>query len=133
MKDPKPTTELGISELMIKGGPAPVHAGNIITSIQTAHARIVPNAHLLIIFAHAGNPEFFNFGTTKFVTLEETRQVLTYTFVRPSSGDLSNLQPIILIGHAVEYEFEHLQCAFGVNLRSYGTIVNVIDTQDMAR
>jgi hypothetical protein len=108
------------------------HAGNLITSIQTAHARIIPNAHLNV-FPGTGNPECFNFGITKFVTMTEAKQVLIDTFVRPSLGDLSNLQPIILIGHAVENEFQHLQRAFGVDLRTYGTIVKVIDTQVMAQ
>jgi hypothetical protein len=133
MKDPKPTTELGISELMAKNLFPTAHAGNIITSIQTAHARIIPNAHLLDVFPGAGNPEYFNFGTTKFVTMEEAKQVLINTFVRPSPGDLSNLQPIILIGRAVENEFQHLQRAFSVDLRSYGTILKVIDTQVIAQ
>jgi hypothetical protein len=63
------------------------HAGNLITSIQTAHARIIPNAHLNV-FPGTGNPECFNFGITKFVTMTEAKQVLIDTFVRPSLGDL---------------------------------------------
>jgi hypothetical protein len=39
MKDPKPTTELGISELMAKDLSPDVHAYNIIKQINTAHAR----------------------------------------------------------------------------------------------
>jgi hypothetical protein len=84
MKDPKPTTEFGISELMAKNLFPTAHAGNIITSIQTAHARIIPNAHLLNVFPGAGSPDCFNFGATKFVTVAEAKQVLIYTFVRPS-------------------------------------------------
>jgi hypothetical protein len=87
MKDPKPTTELGTSELMAKNLFPTAHAGNLITSIQTAHARIIPNAHLNV-FPGTGNPECFNFGITKFVTMTEAKQVLIDTFVRPSLGDL---------------------------------------------
>jgi hypothetical protein len=133
IKDPKPTTELGISELMAKDLSPTAHAGNIMTHIQTAHARIIPYAHLINKFSNAGNPENFKFGTTKFVTMEEAKQVLIDTFVRPAADDPTNLQPIILIGHAVKNEFDHLQRTFGVDLRSYGTIVKVIDTQLMAQ
>jgi len=133
-KEPKPTTELGIAELMQKGLTPTIHAENILSSIQVAHARIIENAHLINRFPGAGDPENFLFGKTKFVTMEEVKQVLINTFVRPREyGDGSDLQPIILVGHAVENEFEHMQRAFGVDLLSYGTIVKVIDTQVMAQ
>ena len=45
-KDPKPTTEVGIAELLAKGLVPSVHAENILTGIQVAHARITPHAHL---------------------------------------------------------------------------------------
>ncbi|KAH3945226.1 hypothetical protein HBI56_055370 [Parastagonospora nodorum] len=131
---PKPTTELGIAELLAKGMLPTAHAENILTGIQVAHARIMPHAHLLNTFKGSGDPEIFHFGTTKFVTAEEAKQVVIDTFVRPRLGgdEVGSLQPIILIGHAVENEFEHIQRAFGVDLRSYGTVVKVIDTQAMA-
>ncbi|KAL1801268.1 hypothetical protein ACET3X_001610 [Alternaria dauci] len=134
MKEPKPTTELGIAELMGKGLNPTVHAENILSSIRVAHARVIPYAHLKNTFSGAGDPENFYFGKTKFVTLEEAKQIIINTFVRPrKSGNGIDLQPIILIGHAIENEFDHIQRAFGVDLLSYGTIVKVIDTQIMAR
>jgi hypothetical protein len=69
-KDPKPTTEIGIAELFTEGQPPSAHAENILTDIQTAHARIMPHAHLLNNFPGAGNREVFHFGTTKLVTVE---------------------------------------------------------------
>ncbi|PZD27189.1 hypothetical protein A1F97_10780, partial [Pyrenophora tritici-repentis] len=132
-KDPNPVTELGISELQSKFVFPSVHATNILTGVQTAHARLKPHAHLINKFPGAGDPEKFELGTTKFVTEEEAKQVLIDAFVRPHLEDPTYLQPIILVGHAVENEFEHILEAFGVDLLSYGTIVKVIDTQAMAK
>jgi hypothetical protein len=132
-KDPKPTTEIGIAELFTEGQPPSAHAENILTGIQTAHARIMPHAHLLNNFPGAGNREVFHFGTTKFVTVEESKQVLINTFVHPRDGGDGTLQPIILIGHAIENELDHIQRALEVDLRSYGAVVKVIDTQVMAK
>jgi hypothetical protein len=132
-KDPKPTTEIGVAEVMSKGVyPSSVHAENVLTTIQAAHARLMPYAHLLNDFAGAGDPENFQFGRTKFVTAEEAKEIIINTFVRPRPGTESSLQPIILVGHAVENELDHIQRAFGVDMRSYGTVVKIIDTQVMA-
>ncbi|KAF1912176.1 hypothetical protein BDU57DRAFT_506163 [Ampelomyces quisqualis] len=131
--DPKPTTEIGIAELLSKGVAPSTHAENILMGVQAAHARLMDNAHLLNSFKGAGDPEVFSFGTSKFVTAEEAKQVIINTFVRPRHGGDGSLQPIILVGHAVDNEFNHIQEAFGVDLRSYGTIVKVVDTQVMAR
>ncbi|KAH7069838.1 hypothetical protein BKA63DRAFT_89444 [Paraphoma chrysanthemicola] len=132
-KDSSATTELGVAELMVKGMLPTIHAENVLNSIQVAHARIMPNAHLRNNFIGAGDPENFLFGQTKFVTMYEAKEVLIRTFVRPRVGGDGSLQPIILVGHAVENEFEHIQKSFGVDLQSYGSIVKVIDTQEMAR
>lgn len=131
-KNPMLITELGIAELLAKGQAPTIHAENILTGIQVAHARITPHAHLRNNFPGAGDPEKFHFGTSKFVSEEEAKQVLINTFVRPRIGD-GSLQPIILVGHAVENEFEQIQRAFGVDLLSYGSIVKVVDTQKMAQ
>lgn len=131
-KEPKPMTELGIAELMNKGYAPDTHAENILTGIQVAHARLIPHAHLRNNFTNAGDPEKFQFGTSKFVTDEEAKQVLINTFVRPHPTN-GTFQPIILVGHAVENEFEQIQRGFGVDLRSYGTVVKIIDTQLMAK
>ena len=130
--EPNPTIELGISELMTKGQAPTVLAENILSSIQVAHARIMPYAHLKNSFPGAGDPDVFEFGTTKFITEEEAKEVLINTFVRPSYSGDGSLQPIILIGHAVESMFDHLERAFDIDLRQYSTIVKVIDTQAMA-
>jgi hypothetical protein len=134
MKEPKPTTELWIAKLIEMGLTLTIHAKSILSSIQVAHVRIISHADVKENFPGAGDTEGFYFGLTKFITLEEAKQVLINTFVRPrESGNETNLQPVILVGHTVENEFEHLQCAFGVNLCNDGTIVKVIDTQLMAQ
>ncbi|KAJ4378043.1 hypothetical protein N0V83_000873 [Neocucurbitaria cava] len=132
-KDPKPTTEIGIAELTVRGIAPNVHAENILSSIRVDHARIMPHAHLQNTFPGAGDPEAFYFGRTKFVTIPEARQVILNTFVRPRHIDNGELQPIILVGHAVDNDYDHIKEAFGIDLESYGTIVKVIDTQVMAK
>jgi hypothetical protein len=131
-EEPKPTTEIGTAERVLKDVLPSVHAENILTTIQVAHARIMPNAHLTNTFAGAGNPEGFHFGTTMFVTELEAKKLVLDTFVRPSSYHPNFLKPIILIGHDVQNEVDHINSAFGIDLHQYGTIVKVIDTQVMA-
>jgi hypothetical protein len=130
--DPTLTTELGIAEMSTKGVIPSSHAENILMGIQVAHARLQDNSHLLNTFQGAGNPEVFSFGTSKFVTAEEAKGVLINTFVRARLDGDGSLQPIILVGHDVKNEFEHIERAFGIDIRCYGTIVKVIDTQAMA-
>lgn len=124
-KEPKPTTELGVAELMVKGMIPLDHAENVLTGIQVAHARIMNNAHLRNNFPGAGDPENFLFGQTKFVTEKEAKEILIRTFVRPRVGGDGSLQPIILVGHAVDNEFDHIKNTFGIDLLSYGSIVSV--------
>lgn len=132
---PYPTTEFGIAELMVKGLSPTIHCENILNGMRVVHARIIPNAHLLNQYTDAGDPEAFNFGTTKFVSLEEAKKILINTFVRPRTvgNDSGQHQPIILVGHAVETLLEHLRASFGIDLLNLGTIVKVIDTQNLAK
>ena len=124
-----PTTELGIAELITKGLSPTIHAENILRGMRVAHARIMPNAHLLNQYTEAGDPEAFNFGTTKFITIDEAKDILINTFVRPRLiGDSNGThQPIIFIGHAVQNFVTHIKDSFGVDLMGLGTIVKVID------
>ncbi|KAH9876538.1 hypothetical protein J1614_003669 [Plenodomus biglobosus] len=133
-KEPKPTTEIGVAELLTEDYMLAPHAENILSRIHAAHARIIPNAHLLNTFVGAGDPEMFHFGKTRFVSMIEAQAIVQQTFMRmhQERGD-KQLQPIILIGHAVDNEFELIERTLGVDLRSFGTIVKVIDTQEMAR
>lgn len=130
--EPHRTTEIGISEIVTTGQAPTALAENILSSIQVAHARVMPYAHLKNSFKGAGDPEIFDFGTTKFVTEGEAKEILINTFMRPSCSGDGSLQPIILVGHAVENRFDHLQRAFDIDLRQCSTIVKVIDTQTMA-
>ncbi|KAH9879562.1 hypothetical protein IAQ61_001380 [Plenodomus lingam] len=133
-KEPNPTTEIGVAELITEDLTLIPHAENILTGMHVAHARIKSTAHLLNSFVGAGDPEKFHFGTTRFVSMTEAQSIVENTFARPrQSSDDAQLQPIILIGHAVDNEFEVLERTFGVDLRSFGTIIKVIDTQEMAR
>jgi hypothetical protein len=93
----------------------------------------MPHAHLLNNVPGAINPEVFHFGTTKFVTVGESKQVIINTFVRHRVGGDGSLQSIVLIGHATENELDRIQRALGVDLRSYGTVIRIINTQAMAK
>ena len=135
-KDPKPTTEFGIGEFRTESltGLIPgVHAENILTDIRVAHARIIPHAHLINKFRGAGNPEDFHFGTTVFVSPEEASHALTNILARPSTESPNMLRPVIFIGHAIDSDFEQMEKTFGIDLLKLGSIVKVIDTQDLAR
>lgn len=84
-KEPFPTTEFGIAELMVKGLTPTIHAENILNGMRVAHARIIPNAHLQNYYSDSGDPEQFNFGVTKFVTMQEARRsssTHSYAYVR---------------------------------------------------
>lgn len=133
-KEPYPTTELGIAELTVKGLAPTAHAENVLLGMRVAHARIKNNAHLHNYFAGSGDPEDFSFGTTKFVDMEEAKDIIVNTFTRSrlADGDSGALQPIILVGHAIENLFYYLKQTFKIDLLSYGTIVKVIDTQKLA-
>ncbi|KAF2117338.1 hypothetical protein BDV96DRAFT_518310 [Lophiotrema nucula] len=135
-KDPKPTTEFGVGEFRtetLTGLIPGVHAENILTDIRVAHARIIPHAHLMNKFPGAGNPEDFHFGTTVFVTPDEARHALTNILARPSTESPNMLRPVIFIGHAIGSDFEQMEKTFGIDLLKLGSIVKVIDTQDLAR
>jgi hypothetical protein len=120
---------------MMKGLSPTIHAENILSGMRVAHARIMPNAHLQNNYKDAGDPENFTFGHTKFVTMEEAKEILMATFLRtrPAADNSTAFQPIILIGHAVSNFFEHVKHSFGINLQSYDTIIKVIDTQNLAK
>lgn len=135
-KDPKPTTEFGVGEFRTESliGLVPgVHAENILTDIRVAHARIIPHAHLMNKYPGAGNPEAFHFGSTVFVNPEEARVALTNILARPSSESPNMIRPVIFIGHAISSDFEQMVKTFGIDLLELGSIVKVIDTQDLAK
>jgi hypothetical protein len=130
--DPHPTTEIGIAELHPVGQFATTHAANILSQICVAHARIIEHAHLINQFKGAGNPEEFYFGTTKFVTNLEARQVLVNTFCRLRKDKKGQMQPIILLAHDAESKFEHIKQKMEIDILALNTVVKVIDTQKLA-
>lgn len=120
---------------MIKGLSPTVHAENILSGMRIAHARIMPNAHLLSRNTDADNPEVFHFGTTRFITSDEAKEILINTFVRPRQSDDGSVahQPIILIGNAVQNLLSHINDSLGIDLLHLGTIFKAIDTQALAK
>jgi hypothetical protein len=57
--------------------------------MRVAHARVIPNAHLLKQYTEDGSPEAFNFGTMKFVSLEESASPFLPSLEVKSSSALS--------------------------------------------
>ncbi|KAF2713760.1 hypothetical protein K504DRAFT_370187 [Pleomassaria siparia CBS 279.74] len=137
-KEPHPMTEIGVAEL-----PLPVlpfegygdmlfsHIDSLLLRLNSTHARIKPNAHLVNHFPGAGNVEKFNFGHTVFTDVGEARQGLFDIIVRPYED--GTLRPVVLLGHAVHNHMDRLKTALGIDLLSLGCIVRVLDTQEMAK
>lgn len=120
---------------MLKGLLPTNHCEDILNGMRAAHARIIPNVHLLNEYTEAGDPEAFNFGKTKFISVEEGWKVLIDTFVRlrMAGDDSGRHQPINLVGHAVENLLEHIKVSFGIDLKGLRTIVKIIDTQNLTK
>ena len=132
-KPPHPITELGFSVLRTRGlkalGPGP-DATNILSKIEVYHARIRPYAHLMNHSYHHGDPENFLFGTTKFVTAIEARNLLLQMFRWPVSANSNELLPVVLLGHDIGNDMNMIQQHFGIDLSRY--IAKSIDTQVLA-
>ncbi|KAF2009662.1 hypothetical protein BU24DRAFT_329335, partial [Aaosphaeria arxii CBS 175.79] len=130
--DPHPTTEVGISSLYphsIMRYPG-FHAEFILKNIGTHHIRITEYAHLVNSFPGAGDPERFHYGKTVFLTTEETRQALYKAFTQ--KGERGTLRPIIFIGHDTSGDFVKIKEDLGVDIMQFGSVVKIIDTQQMA-
>lgn len=95
------------------------------------HARMIEHAHMVNGKKCEAHPENFDFGATRFVTLEEGRQLLLHNFI--TYGEELNLRPIVLIGHAVENDIEAMKEHLEVDLASLGVILVALDTQFMAQ
>ncbi|KAJ4371750.1 hypothetical protein N0V86_008303 [Didymella sp. IMI 355093] len=69
------------------------------------------------------------------MSLEEAKKVLINTLIRPRmiGHDGDKCQPIIFLGHVVEDLLDHIKAHFGIDLLDLGTIVKVIDTQNLAK
>lgn len=123
-------TEIGISKLDPKRITDWTTQSSILGAMNTQHVRVKPNAHLVNGKLCAGHPENFQFGQTRFVTMEEARVVLLSAFSYISNG---RSRPVIFIGHAVDNDIREIKGRFGLDLTSLNTIVLTLDTQVMAR
>ncbi|KAF2117089.1 hypothetical protein BDV96DRAFT_469504, partial [Lophiotrema nucula] len=123
-------TELGICILDTKNISEEFDILEVIQCMQVFHARIKENAHMLNTELCPGRPDIFHFGTTKFVTTEEARQLLFESFTwREEDG---SLRPVIFIGHGVDNDLEQLKQHFGIDVAAMGCVKSTIDTQVMA-
>lgn len=125
---PQRITEVGIAEL-----DAPSSKTTPILKIEDMrvhHMRLKETAHLVNGLKCAGHPEDFSFGKTTFVTSSEAKQALNDTLIRRDES--GKLEPMILIGHAVDNDIDVLREKFDFDLAASGNIVMVLDTQVMA-
>jgi hypothetical protein len=132
-KEPNHITELGFSVLRtgelagLQPGP---HGINFLSKMKFYHVRIQPFSHLENRQYTPGDPEQFHFGSTRFVSLEEARNLLVDMFQWPTSRTDGTKLPVVLMGHDVGNDIAKMHSHFGVNIGQY--ITAVVDTQELA-
>lgn len=125
---PQRITEIGIAELDLLGtATKPIIK---IQNMRVHHMRLKDTAHLVNGLKCKGHPEEFSFGKTTFVNNNEANEALKDIFNRRDRS--GNLQPIVLIGHAVDNDIDILRGKFNFDLAALGNVIMVLDTQVMA-
>ncbi|ORY10103.1 hypothetical protein BCR34DRAFT_486213 [Clohesyomyces aquaticus] len=133
-------TEIGLAslhsrDLLALAGSIGCHAENILKNIYFYHFRLKENAHAVNRKFCPGDPESNRFGTTRFVTAQEAKQMLTESFqwaidpADPGRGPC----PVVFLGHAIGNDLDMLWNSIGFSAHQLGTIVKTIDTQDLAK
>ena len=111
------------------------HGQNLLKGMYWYHVRIQPNCHLVNRASFLrGNPNTNRFGTTRFLTIPETKDMLTECFgweIDPSRPELGNC-PVVVLGHALHNDLPKLHEHVGFDHRQLGTVVKQIDTQHLA-
>lgn len=129
---PSHITELGIS--LLDPQFLPSRRSNpwaLLSTLVTQHVRVAPNAHLVNGDLCPGYPEAFQFGTTAFVSVEQARDMLRYSFTRMDRH--GGKRPVVFIGHAVDSDVEVVRERFGLDIEALGVVVTTLDTQVLAR
>ncbi|KAJ4336832.1 hypothetical protein N0V95_008498 [Ascochyta clinopodiicola] len=83
----------------------------------------------------SGDPETNRFGTTRFLTFPEAKDMLTECFSWAISNENPELGtcPIVVLGHALHNDLPKLLPLVGFDYLKSGNVVKQIDTQDLAR
>lgn len=98
--------------------------------LKAFHIRIKHNAHKVNTKKCPGHPDMFHFGTTKFVDMQEARDLLLEVFSHPSAT--GGLRDIIFVGHAVDNDLACMKKHFNVDLEQLGVIATTLDAQILA-
>ncbi|KAI4941356.1 hypothetical protein J4E91_010801 [Alternaria rosae] len=132
-------TEIGVStfdsrDMRALPGPG-MHGEELLKQVYFYHARILENAHLLNLKWCPGDPEANRFGSTRFLTKSEAKDMLTAMFQWPvDEKDTSEgFCPVVVMGHALQGDMAMLNSTLGFNAMAPGTVVKVIDTQYLAK
>ncbi|KAJ4377543.1 hypothetical protein N0V83_000368 [Neocucurbitaria cava] len=108
---------------------------NLLKQVYFYHARIQENAHLVNIKFCVGDPDSNRFGQTRFVTKDQASNMLRDIFAWPIDKDQPELGycPVVVVGHALRGDFSRLHDTLGFNAAQVGTVVKMIDTQQLSR
>ncbi|KAF9697722.1 hypothetical protein EKO04_004467 [Ascochyta lentis] len=108
------------------------HGENLLESMYWYHVRIQGHAHLI---NPTGDPETNRFGTTRFLTIPEARNMLIECFSRAISDERPELGncPVVVLGHTLPTDLPKFLPAVGFDYLKVGTVVKQIGTQNMAR
>ncbi|KAH8723030.1 hypothetical protein GQ44DRAFT_741368 [Phaeosphaeriaceae sp. PMI808] len=130
--DSNRVTELGISildPLLVRDWISP---WGILNAMVNTHLRIKPNAHLANSDLCKSCPEKFQFGVTKFVDIEDAKNILRFSFLRQHGRYHPKQRAIILVGHAIENDTKMMKDRFGFDVNELGVVISTIDTQILA-
>ena len=107
----------------------------MLKEIYYYHFRIKENANYINKKFCPGNPDANRFGNTRFTTIDEAKNMLATSFSweitagEPQGG----ICPSVLIGHDIAMDTNGLARTIGFDPISSGTVVAMLDTQQMAR
>ncbi|KAL5114320.1 hypothetical protein ACEQ8H_007795 [Pleosporales sp. CAS-2024a] len=135
-------TELGLGVLhtqdvlaLARGRNYGDHGFNLMARAGFHLLRLREKAHLASLNARSGGggPKGNSFGQARFVTFAEARDLLRQLVVQRVTHDgvlRGCARPIVLLGHSVAHDREHLRGKdLGFDVDALGTVVKVIDTQ----
>ncbi|KAF2657712.1 hypothetical protein K491DRAFT_776939 [Lophiostoma macrostomum CBS 122681] len=133
----KDITELGFSILDSRNITTSLYSQEgiwgALQHMQVKHIRLRETAHMVNTKLCPGRPDKFAFGETRFVHMDEARNILQEAFIHPINEYGSGNRPVIFIGHAVDNDIEMMKQHFGIDLNDLGTIVATLDTQILAQ
>lgn len=129
-------TEIGVSVLDTRNlagiEPGP-NASAWLSRIKTRHLRISEYKKLVNKRFITGCAEKFNFGTSEFIQLNQSRSVLAQIFNNPAGvqNPMSDKRRIVLVGHGLKNDTDYLKI-LNFSPQETGTVIRNIDTQNLA-